>query len=207
MSTRKVRYEDFANGGKMRMRRSDSPSDAVEILLARARGQARADGFAEGVEQTEARIKRELEALISDVSAAIAHEKTRRDGARKKAAAEALAVMMTFLRAVAPHLAKAGLAAEISSALSHAYESAPGAALTIEVHPDQQEAVASALKEADAKITASPALRESEARIRWDGGFDLIDTSAAINRALTVLEAHLSAHQTQQNNSEEPEHD
>ncbi|QIE55385.1 hypothetical protein G5B40_07890 [Pikeienuella piscinae] len=196
MSARAVRYEDFADGAALRKRRaSDRPEEAVEIMLARARGQARADGFADGVTQTEARIDRELEARIDAVLAALDEARAARAAAKREAAEEATTILKTFLDAVAPRLAEFNLAREIVAALDAAFAAAPEICPKVEIAPARRDQLTVELgpRAADIEIVAAPDLGESEARVSWRGGFDLIDTAAAIRRALDVLDAHLAA--------------
>lgn len=196
MSTRAVNYEDFANGGAARIRSGDKPGDTVEIILARARGQARADGFAEGVEQAEARIKRELEARLDVIINALNRAQEDREQAQKRASREASAILSTFLRAIAPKLAASTLPTEIIAALDAAFASAPDIHPIIEIGPDQADRVEAALvlRNANVEVLTDESLEDLEARIRWSGGFDLINTGAAIKRAIGVLDAHLAAH-------------
>lgn len=196
MSVRAVRYEDFAGGGAFRARRADDrPGEAVEIMLARARGQARAEGFTDGVTQTEARIERELEARLDAVLTALGEERAARAAVERKAADQAAAILSTFLSAVAPRLAEINLAEEIVAALDAALASAPETRPRIEVAPARIDQLMATLgaRAADIEIAAAADLGESEARVSWRGGFDLIDTAGAIRRALGVLDAHLAA--------------
>lgn len=192
----RVRYEDFAReDDPMRRRAGDSAGDAVEILLARARGQARADGFAEGVEQTEARIGREAETLLDAVRAALAAERDAREAAEAAARAETMRVLSTFLGAVAPRLADFNLMHGIAAALEALFAETPCARPVIEVAPEARERLAAALGEAagGAELAGADDLGPAAARIRWRDGFDLIDAGGAIRRALAILDAHLAA--------------
>lgn len=208
MNARAFRYTDFNIASAAAPARATKTPEAVaEVVLARVRGRARADGFADGVAQTEARIGRELEARLDAIAAALEDMRANRAADARRAAAEATAIVSVFLRAVAPRLADFNLAPEIVAALDAAFAAAPESRLLIEVAPDKVEQIAAAIgrRGADAEISASAGLRETEARIRWSDGFDLIDTGAAIERALTVLDAHIAAAPHQE--SEEPEQD
>lgn len=206
MSARAVTYEDFAVG-RLKDRRAPAPEgESVELLLARVRGQARADGFADGVAQTEARIARDLEARLDAVAGAIDLARADRAAISARAGAAASKIVAVFLRAVAPRLAETNLAPEIVAAFDAALASAPEERLVIEIGADMREELIAALgPRADAcEITAAGDLGDLEARIRWRGGFDLIDTGAAMARALSVLEAHLDAeHESSPQESEQ----
>ncbi|MFV0474795.1 MAG: hypothetical protein ACK5MQ_11410 [Pikeienuella sp.] len=187
-----VRYEDFARmDAPMRRRAGDPAGDQVEILLARARGQARADGFAEGVAQTEARAERETAARLDAILAALKAEHAARAAAAADAREAAISVLSTFLRAVAPRLAEFNLAGGIAGALDRVFADAPEARPLVEVAPEARESIAAALTES-VEIAAAGDLGPTEARIRWRGGFDLIDAGGAMTRALAILDAHLA---------------
>ncbi|MEX2518502.1 MAG: hypothetical protein WD969_04120 [Paracoccaceae bacterium] len=205
MSARAATYEDFAVG-RLKDRRAPAPEgESVELLLARVRGQARADGFADGVAQTEARIARDLETRMEAVASAIELARADRAAAAERAGAAASKIVAVFLRAVAPRLAERNLAPEIAAAFDAALACAPEERLVIEIRAERRSELVAALgARAEAcEIVAAADLGDLEARIRWRGGFDLIDTGAAIARALRVLEAHLDAeHETSTQESE-----
>lgn len=201
-----LRYEDFKNGGKRpKLRAGDEPDEVFEVILARARGQARADGFADGVTQTEARIERELEARLDAISLALEAVHAQHARSARKSAADAMAIVSLFLRTVSPRLAELNLLPEITAALDAAFLAASNETPIIEVAPDMRDRIAAALKSraGKAEIAACPGLNATEARIRWNGGFDLIDTGGAIERALSVLDAHLANAAPKQNNIKE----
>lgn len=201
-----VRYEDFAHAAGV-IRDGDRPDEAVELILARARGQARADGFADGVTQTEARIERELEARLDAVARALETAHAERIAATRKARKDAMAIVGLFLRAVSPKLAELNLTPEILAALDAAFDAAPELRPVLDVAPDRRDQIAAALgpRAGKTEIAADPALRPNEARVRWSGGFDLIDTGGAIERALTVLDAHLASDADTGTTNMEPE--
>lgn len=188
--------ENFGRPRPFERRGPDRPQDeALDLLLARARGQARADGFADGVAQTEARIERELEALLEGVAAAIELARADRAAAERAAEAKACAVARAVLGALAPRLAALSLQDDITAALADAFRAAPGARPVIEVAPHRRDELEAALaaRAAGAEIVGAADLGETEARLRWAGGFDLIDAGAAASRALAILDAHLAA--------------
>lgn len=194
MTMRAPILQNFAPARPER-RGPDRPHDeALDLLLARARGQARADGFADGVAQTEARIERDLEARLEAVAEAIELARADRAAANRAAEAAACAVARAFLKAVAPKLAELTLAPEILDALAAAFRTAPQARPVIEVAAHRRDELAEALGEraAGADIVGAADLGESEARLRWAGGFDLIDAGSAAARALAILDAHLA---------------
>lgn len=201
-----VRYEDFRTGENgAQLRAGDRQDEVFEVVLARARGQARADGFADGVTQTEARIERELETRLDSISLALEAATAQRAAMTQKASKEAMAIVSLFLRTVSPRLAELNLLPEITAALDAAFLAASDETPVVEVAPDMRDRIAAALapRAGKAEIVASPGLNPTEARICWNGGFDLIDTGGAIERALGVLDAHLAAAAPKQHNSME----
>ena len=86
------------------------------------------------------------------------------------------------------------MAPEICSAIEDAINDDPGALLVIEVSEDRRDevknAVAACTSTASVKVNAE--LGPTEARVYWEDGFDQIDPSATIAKAMKILDARLA---------------
>lgn len=174
-------------------RRAAPPTEDLELILARARGQARADGYARGLEEAEAGFDREILLRLDATTAALERLAADREGARAEVAETVRRILTAFLEAVSPRLAEINLLPEIVAAAEDAAAAAPDDRVVIEAPPDMAAAVAERLARLDhCEVAACDALAPSEARVSWRGGFDRIDARPAIDRALAILDAHLA---------------
>lgn len=171
-----------------------SPSDAeIELMLARARGQARSEGYARGIEDAEAGFDREVLLRLETAAGALSALAEQRDSARADLAESCRGILSAFLEAVAPRLAEINLVPELVATVDEAVASAPGAHVLVEVAPEQVDDMTERLAAHDdlCRILAAADLSAAEARVSWRGGFDLIDVRPAIQRALEILDARL----------------
>lgn len=188
MTLRAVTYQDFRgaagpqNGG----------GDDVEAALARARGRARAEGFADGVAQTEARAEAQAAAWREALIAAVRGASDDLKAVEQRASERARAAALAFLASITRRLGAATLAPEIIEALDEALESAPSATIAIEVAPARLDELAALLADRPCDIRAAADLDDGQARVRWSGGHDRIDMTAAVARGLAAIEAHLA---------------
>lgn len=167
----------------------------AEARLARARGEARAEGYAAGVAEAEARGDAALRLALSEIGERIEDCRLALAERREAVAAAAAEICEALLTGLAPAFARAGLAAEVAAAAAEGLCDRAGAAPSpvIRVSPGQVEAVSSALADAGiaAGITPDPELGDLGARIDWGDGAEAVDLDAAIAAARTALDRHL----------------
>ena len=173
------------------------PAEALDTLLARARGEGRAAGFEEGVAHAETQGRAELRVLLGDLREQLADAVHALTARHEQTARAVRATSEALLLGVAPTLARFGLAAEIAEAAAHALRS-PGLSeggLTVRVAPSQADATRAALAGAgiSAPVVADPDLPDLRARLAWADGEDDLDLGAAIAAAQAVIDRHLTA--------------
>ena len=185
-----ITYQNFTAPPTPARRAAQDPA-RHEATLARARGQARAEGFEEGVAQAEARFESALSEQLAAISAALSESTALADEARSRAALDACDALRRFLSAVAPRLASTGAAEAAIDAVALALETAPRMRPDVEVPPEAVEITARAFAREGIACAVRPndRLPEGGARIVWRSGFDEIDLRPAIQEALSALGA------------------
>lgn len=195
MSDNAISYEDFVlTPGERRDGGSSNPIEEVELVLARARGAAHADGFEAGKKSAEAAFDRMMTAKLDAVEKALMQAQDLMEGSEKSAHWAVVQLTKAFIHAVAPRLASSALAPEICAAIEDAIVDQPGALLVIEVAEDRSEEIAAAIDACTAmgKVKINSELGPTEARVYWDDGFDQIDPSVTIAKAMKILDARLA---------------
>ncbi len=190
-----VTYEDFVVSsfeGEVG-ERSASPIEEVELVLARARGAAHADGFEAGKKSAEAAFDRSMAAKLHAVEKALIEAQDIMESSEKSSHWAVVQLTRAFIHAVAPRLASSALAPEICAAIEDAIEDQPGALLVIEVSEDRSDEIASAVAActSNASVRVNTELGQTEARVYWEDGFDQIDPSVTIAKAMKILDARL----------------
>ncbi|MEM7546935.1 MAG: hypothetical protein AAF367_15510 [Pseudomonadota bacterium] len=167
--------------------------EELSLLIATARGAARAEGFADGVAQTESRIARDLESRITSLAATIEIAQADHSALTETMANQVHKIVSVFLDAIAPHFARTALVDEIAATLAEAMKSAPDSTLVVEVSPDWAAEIAAQLQDRNLPCRIEPDgdLTDTEAHIHWRDGLDAIDLSTAITNARAVLATHL----------------
>ena len=191
-----VSYEDFVVstfGGEERASTS-SPIEEVELVLARARGAAHADGFEAGKKSAEAAFDRAMAAKLDAVEKALMDAQDIVESSEKSAHWAVVQLTRAFIHAVAPRLASSALAPEICAAIEDAIVEQPGALVVIEVSEDRSDEIAAAVAACTptGKVNVNPDLGPTEARVYWEDGFDQIDPSVTIAKAMKILDARLA---------------
>lgn len=173
--------------------RSASPIEEVELVLARARGAAHADGFEAGKKSAEAAFDRSMAAKLHAVEKALIEAQDMMDSSEKSSHWAVVQLTRAFIHAVAPRLASSALAPEICAAIEDAIVDQPGAALVIEVAEDRSDEVATVVAActSNASVKVNAELGPTEARVYWKDGFDQIDPSVTIAKAMKILDARL----------------
>lgn len=200
MSVRAVTFEEFSSGTPASPTETTPPrldAEALETLLAKARGKGRADGFAEGVAMAEARAETELRMVLGTVMEQITDAGLMRQSVETEVAEAVERICTALFCAIAPSLAAAGYLAEVAAAVSDALRRAPDAKLVVVVPPAHGQRVsdALALEHLAVRVDEDPHLEGFAARIHWQDGFDAIDLDACIEEAKAALRAHLTTDQ------------
>ena len=171
-----------------------TPSEDIEILLARARGQARSDGYARGAEDAAAEFDHGVMLALDSVKSSLDALVEDRARTKREVASSCRTILSTFLEAVAPRLAALNLAPELISAVQDAVDSSPDEDIVVEVAEAQFDEIAGRL-EADGvrcSLRSTADLAPAEARVYWRNGFDQIDAQPAIDRAIDILDQRLT---------------
>ena len=199
-----VAYQNFS-APPLQAQRSEPDPVRVETMLARVRGQARAEGFEEGVAQAEARFESAQSDQLAAIAAALAETARLADEARASAAIDACAALRRFLSAIAPRLTATGAAEAAIDSVALALETAPGMRPEVEVPPEAVDVTARAFAREGIACAVRPndRLPQGGARVVWRSGFDEIDLRPAIQEALgalgaTAAQAEAEAHPTTQ---------
>lgn len=179
-------------------------AEDIELLLARARGTARADGYAQGAADASAEFDRDILIRLDAIKDAMAAALEDRARAKRELSQACREILMTFLTAVAPHLASENLTPELVAAVEDAIADSPEPKIIVEVCSGQFDDLARRLEEEGLACTlrASESLSLSQARILWQDGFDQIDVQPAIDRAVSILGHRLTQSMAIQSNEE-----
>lgn len=196
--TAAVRYEDF---DRAPIQPSAEPAEAVDPhenltrLLARARGRARAEGYEQGVAESEARAARDIEAQLDTVATLLGEAAADRQAVRRQTVAAARTLLSRFFRAAAPRIAALNLAEALAEALTRAL-SAERAEIPVLEAPDDglgRAAAALALRMSGGQVASGPATDGARARLSWRGGADEFDADAALSEAIRIIDDALAA--------------
>lgn len=209
MKKNSVIYEDFviSSARGEDSRRSASPAEEVELVLARARGAAHADGFEAGKKSAEAAFNRSIAAKLHAVEKALIDAQELMESGEKSSHWAVVQLTRAFIHAVAPRLASAALAPEICAAIEDAIVEQPGAMLVIEVSEDRSDEIATAVAACTTKasVNVNTVLGPTEARVYWEDGFDQIDPGVTIAKAMKILDARLARTLADAKNMRRPE--
>lgn len=197
----------FGTGRKRAAATPPSAENDTELALAKARGKARAEGFEEGVLQTEARIDREVQDTLAAIAAAVEIARADRADLERSLAGVARRIVLVYLKRISPRLAETALADQIAETVAEALSGPSGAELRVRVAPNRAEEIAERIQAADLGVVveADPAIDPARAEAAWSGGFDDIDIGALADRALAILDAGLSAAETHDPSAENME--
>jgi hypothetical protein len=170
--------------------------EALDAMLARARGEGRAEGFEEGAASSEAAFVAERRLILSDIREALSDMELMRERTDTTMANAVRALSEALLTATAPALGRAGLAAEVADAVAKAHRvllrDRGEPRVAVSAPPDQVAAIKDALAEAglDAELAADSTLGALEARVIWGDGVDAIDLDACVAAARQAIDNH-----------------
>lgn len=188
-------YQDFVGEQTSSARANTEEADDIERRLARARGKARADGFADGAASAEATFDRELRSCIDTVSQALTHLAADRQASDAASVDAIRRILVSTLTAFTPSLADAALPALVAETVAKALTAEMSGHVVVEAAAERIQDVQAALMGRDNRLTFSeaPQLAPGTARVIWRGGFDQIDASAAIKAGAALLDERLRA--------------
>ncbi|MEM9369681.1 MAG: hypothetical protein AAGA26_00860 [Pseudomonadota bacterium] len=186
--------EDFSIGKVAQPLDNTGREDSIEIGLAKIRGEARAEGFADGVASVEAEKDRENHELLASITEALADVDLVRKDIESQLADTIVTSTLALVHVITPHLIGQRLVAEINNTLRDAFNEFGSADVTIIVHPNRVGDVTLALgQEAiSARIEGDLSLDPGSARLDWKSGYDQINVTKLIEQAVDLLEQHLS---------------
>lgn len=170
--------------------------EALADMLARARGEGKAEGFEQGAAQAESSFIAERRMILSDIRERLADSALMRERADAEAAAALRALSEALVRALAPALGRSGLAAEVAEAVAAAHADQLSARgdphVAVAARPEQLPAIQAALDEAglEAELVADERLGALEARASWGEGIDAIDLDRCVDAAMAAIAAH-----------------
>lgn len=189
-------YQDFV----ISPRPAPEPAPVVtesdfERRLARARGKARAEGFADGAKSAETAFDRDMLSRIAEVSEALNRLVNDRSAEDLRMIATLRRLLEAALTAFTAPLAQALLPVEIAEAVERCLLAEPDGELVVEVAPDRIEDIRMQLAPRNQRILfrADSTLRPGTARIGWRGGFDQIDPTNALTAGAALLDERLRA--------------
>lgn len=180
-----VKFETFS----LDSQGETATKQAKDAEHARERDEAYAKGFKDGVNVTNDAIQ----TMESDVAVSIQEALSDVNFSQKAASQIALAavsrLVAAFCQAVAPNLAKAGLAGELGELVSKALKENSSGQLLITHHPSDNDVLLRLLGEEtnQSKLVADHRLKERQVTIAWEGGFDNIEMDEAIAKALIKI--------------------
>lgn len=196
MNLRPLRFEDFdRSAAAIAAARRGGTLDDEEVRLARIRAQSHAAGVEEGRATAQAAFDEALAAQLRGIDAAI-DELRAAEAERAAGAVETMGeIFNRFLDAMGPTIAEGRLGDDLRAALDAALATAQGPRLTIEIGTEREAEIAERFSSRgdEVEIKVDPTLGPGEARVRWRGGFDQIDSLDAVHRATELLTARLAA--------------
>ncbi|MEM7668188.1 MAG: hypothetical protein AAF317_03430 [Pseudomonadota bacterium] len=171
-------------------READEP---VEMRIAKIRGRALAEGFAEGVASVQAKQDDEERRLLSQIAEAFADSKILRDDLENRMAEVVSTASLALIDAIAPGLVGQRLADEVFAALRDAFNEFSDAGTTVFVAPERVASISDFLTTAGlaVHVEADPQLDGGSARVDWASGFEQIEVTSLITRATALLSEHL----------------
>ncbi|MEM7236873.1 MAG: hypothetical protein AAF501_03475 [Pseudomonadota bacterium] len=184
--------EDFGTETSAPAARREA-GEPVEMRIAKIRGRALAEGFAEGVASVQAKQDDEERRLLSQIAEAFADSKILRDDLENRMAEVVSTASLALIDAIAPGLVGQRLADEVFAALRDAFNEFSDAGTTVFVAPERVASISDFLTTAGlaVHVEADPQLDSGSARVDWASGFEQIEVTSLITRATALLSEHL----------------
>lgn len=153
------------------------------------RKEAFESGIREGATAASEAFSSEQSRCLSRIQEAIGDTFFAREEAHRLALSSLRPLVETLTKAIAPALSGSGLSAEIAEIVEEAAIRAPDDLLTIFVPPGVGDGIEELLKMLSPPVTIlqDPTLEDTQARVSWGGGFDLIDLGAASASAIAAI--------------------
>lgn len=180
-----IKFETFALGAE------DAEIERVsqEEVLAKTRDEAYAKGFKDGVNVTNEAIETAESEVATAVQEALADADLTQRAAIHRALADVAKLTEAFCCAIAPNLAKSGLAAEIAALFETVLNEDPDDVLVISHSSADYDILQRLLGKHDltAELNSDPTLSPRQVTLNWDSGFDKVDMDEAVAKALMKI--------------------
>lgn len=153
------------------------------------RKEAYESGIREGATAASEAFSSEQSRCLSRIQEAIGDTFFAREEAHRLALSSLRPLVETLTKAIAPALCNSGLSAEIAEIVEEATTRAPDELLTIFVPPSVSDGIEELLKMSNPSVSIleDSTLEDTQARVSWGGGFDLIDLGAASDSAIAAI--------------------
>ena len=197
MMGKAVEYRDFTPMAACPPSAAEASAETMGRQLAIARGQARAEGFAAGAEEAEARFGRDQQALIESLQLELKNLGSELDAIGRRSAHGAAQLVTAFLSALGPTLARVRIADDVAEYVAEIVAEGAQGGLTIEAAPAAIDLISEAMANMDPEVAALCDFQTNEelppdaARLHWRDGFDEIDADASMRRAVEALQAKI----------------
>lgn len=162
-----------------------SPEEIAEI-----RKEAYENGVREGANAASEAFSTTQSQTLARIHEVIGDTIFAREEAHRLALSSLRPLVVSLSEALAPALARSGLAFEIADAVGRAAENVPDDALTVFVAPEVRAEIVPLFEKPgqQVQILDDPDLAPEQARIEWNDGFDLIDMDANKTAVMTAIE-------------------
>ena len=153
------------------------------------RKEAFESGIREGATAASEAFSSEQSRCLSRIQEAIGDTFFAREEAHRLALSSLRPLVETLTKTIAPALCNSGLSAEIAEIVEEAATRAPDELLTIFVPPCVGDGIEELLEMSSPSVSIleDPTLEDTQARVSWGGGFDLIDLGAASASAIAAI--------------------
>jgi len=147
-------------------------------------------GIRDGAAAASEAFSSEQSRCLSRVQEVIGDTFFAREEAHRLALSSLRPLIESLAEAIAPALSNTGLSAEIAKIAEDAAIRAPDDTLTIFVPSGMGDGLAEMLEKAIPAVSISedPTLQSTQARVSWNGGFDLIDLGATSAAAIVAVD-------------------
>ncbi len=175
-------------------------------VLERARNEAYAQGFKDGVDVTSTAVDAEKNQRLAVIEAALGELHVTHEVAARSIEASLAPLIGAFMRTTAPNLFDADLLKSICEQVETAYKSSNRAALSVVAAPELVDGLRQELQFRGLNVevdTDGHTHSAQAAEIKWAGGVDVISMNAALDELNAQILAHIS--QFTQGNADDPD--
>lgn len=162
------------------------------------REEAYQKGYLEGQAVATDAFLEEQNRLSAELVETLADARMTNEAARRHVTATIGPLIAGIVKAIAPTLADAGVAAEILSLVERALSRPGGPRPRVRCAPELAPRIAEALAERglDAEVEEAPELMLREAQVFWDQGYDHLDLDACVAQICACIASHIGPNPT-----------